>query len=87
MSGPRTFLVEAYVPARSEFEPVLEQARRVAARYGALSAGDAIRHVRSILISDDETCFHLFEAASIDALSSAITATDMRANRIVEVTT
>jgi hypothetical protein len=84
MSAPRTFLVEAYVPARSDFGPVLEQARLVAAPNGP---GDPIRHVRSILLPDDETCFHLYEAASIDALSSAITATDIRANRIVEVTT
>lgn len=83
MSAPRTFLVEAYVPARSDFGPLLEQARRV----GAPGVGDPIRHVRSILLPDDETCFHLYEAASIDALSIAITATDIRAQRIVEVTT
>ena len=83
MAASRTFLVEAYASERSQLGPILDQARRAAGgRHGTV-----IRHLRSILVPDDETCFHLFEAESIDALSVAIMATGIQASRIVEVAT
>ena len=84
MRAPRTFLVEAYAPAASDLTTLLEQARRAAATEGAQRA---VLHVRSILVADDETCFHLFEAESIEDVSSAVSAARIRANRIVEVAT
>ena len=80
----RTFLVEAYAPAESELVTLLDQARRAAVP-GA--PGEPIEHVRSFLVAEDETCFHLFEATSIDALRAAMVAVDIHANRIVEVAT
>ena len=82
MSPVRTFLVEAYAPAQAEFTSLLEQARLAAA---ASEAGAAIRHLRSILVRDDETCFHLFEAESVAAVTAAMAAAEVRAQRIVEV--
>ena len=84
MPAPRTFLVEAYAPAASDLATLLDQARRAAATQGA---DQAVMHVRSILVAEDETCFHLFEAKSIEAVSSAVAAAHIHANRIVEVTT
>lgn len=63
-----SFLVETYTPRPAETAlPSLaaqaEEAAQVASR-----AGIDIHHVRSFLAPDDEVCFHLFEAASADAV-------------------
>lgn len=79
----RTFLVEAYAPASSTLDRISEQAQL--AEIGA-SPVSSIRHIRSILVRDDEMCFHLFEAESADALVKAVQSADMTAPRIVEVT-
>jgi len=84
MTTPRTFLVEAYAPAQSEFDGLLEQARRAGESH---AAGAPVRHVRSILVAEDETCFHLYEAGSLEAIAQAVSAADIHAQRIVEVRT
>jgi uncharacterized protein DUF4242 len=84
MPAPRTFLVEAYAPAASNLTTLLDQARRATAMEGT---EHAVLHIRSILVAEDETCFHLFEADSIEAVSAVVTAAHIHANRIVEVTT
>lgn len=83
MQAPRTFLVEAYAPAASDLATLLDQAHRAAAD----GTEHPVLHIRSILVAEDETCFHLFEAESIEAVSSAVSAAHIRANRIVEVAT
>ena len=83
MSTIRTFLAEAYAPSSAEFAVLLEQARHAAAQRSRSGAG--IRHVRSILVREDETCLHLFEAESVEALAGALQAAALRAHRIVEV--
>lgn len=81
MSATRTFLVEAYAPAASEVDRVSAQARL------AVSAGPPIvRHIRSILVPEDELCLHLFEADSAAVLAVAVGGAAMTAPRIVEVT-
>jgi hypothetical protein len=82
MPPSRTFLVEAYAPAESELLTVLEQARRAAA---VLDEGQIVLHVRSILVAEDETCFHLYQADSLETVSAAISAAEIHATRIVEV--
>jgi hypothetical protein len=82
MSSGRTFLVEAYAPASSEFINLAEQARRAA---GDGAEEGLIRHLRTILVPEDEICFHLYEAESADSVEQAIRGADMRAQRIVEV--
>ena len=77
-------MVEAYAPFRSEFDRLEEQARRA----GDLQASDRpVVHMRTILVAEDETCFHLYEASSIEAIAEAMSAADIQAQRIVEVTT
>ena len=80
MSALKTFLAEAYAPSRADVSALVEQAQRVA----EMSPG-VIHHLRSMLVRDDETCFHLFEAESIDSLSIAMDKVALRAHRVVEV--
>ena len=82
VTANRTFLVEAYAPASSSLELLAEQALRAATE--AVSAG-SLCHIRSILIAEDETCFHLYEADSAETVARAMSAVAVHANRIVEV--
>jgi len=78
MTVLRTFLVEAYAPASSDPDWLASQADSAATT-------DSIHRLRSILVPEDEICFHLFEAESADSLASAIAGAELRAQRIVEV--
>ena len=82
MTALRTFLVEAYAPASSEYVTLATEADRAARPTAEV---EPIRHLHSFLVPEDETCFHVFEAESADSLAQAVAATDMRAQRIVEV--
>jgi hypothetical protein len=81
MTPLRTFLVESYAPASSDFGPLAAQAQQAAA---SSPASDLVRYVRSILVPEDEICFHLFEAASASSVEAAIGTVPIRAQRIVE---
>lgn len=83
MPTRRTFLVEAYAPSSTELDRISEQARLAVS---AASTPQSVRHLRSILVPEDELCFHLFEAESADRLAAAIDSAAMTAPRIVEVT-
>jgi hypothetical protein len=82
MSSTRVFLVEAYAAASSEVDSLSAAAGRVG---GGSVGARAIRHIRSILVPEDETCLHLYEAESAESLADAIKVAAMRAERIVEV--
>ena len=71
------FLIEVYAP-RSTDVTELEAAARVAAREAS-----GVRYVESIYVSEDETCFHLFEAPSRVAVSRAANAAPMAVQRVV----
>jgi hypothetical protein len=43
-----------------------------------------IRYLRSVLVRADETCFHLFDAVSADAVAEVARRADLRYERIVE---
>jgi hypothetical protein len=63
------FLAEAYV-ARSRAGDSSRDAQRARAAAEQLSReGTCVRYVRTTLLPDDETCFHVFEALSADAVS------------------
>jgi hypothetical protein len=83
MPDTRTFMVEAYAPASSDFPTLSEHARRAE---GIDAAAARIKHLRSILVPDDEICFHLHEADSADTVAHALHVGGLRAQRIVEVT-
>ncbi len=46
--------------------------------------GTRVRHVRSILIPEDETCIHLYRAASIEAVRVAAARASLRLDRLTE---
>lgn len=62
------FLVELYVPRTEAASTAAsaERARRAAQELS--SEGTTIRYLRSIFVPDDETCFQLYTAASIEAV-------------------
>jgi Protein of unknown function (DUF4242) len=79
-----TFLVEAHEP-RSRAGTLSElEARAGAAAADLSSVGTAVRYVRSFFVPEDETCFHVFEATSADAVRAASERAGLAAQRIVE---
>lgn len=73
------FLVEGYLP-RLDADGRADIVARV--RAAAEEAG--VRYLRSIFVPDDETCFHLFVGASVDAVRLATERAEIRCHRIVE---
>lgn len=66
-----TYLIEAYLPQSSSAE-ARDAGRRARAAAAALAReGTPIRYVRTTFLPEDETCFHLFEAGSADAVAEA----------------
>lgn len=76
-----SFLVEGYLAA-----PDHAQLASLAQRVRALEAGEAIRHVGSLILLEDEICFHIFEAPSAAALVEASQRAGLEYDRIVETT-
>jgi hypothetical protein len=82
-SNVESYLVEIYVPGTHAHD-VRATARRARAAARKLSReGTSVRYVRTTLIPGDETCFHLFEAASCDAVAEACRLAGLETPRIV----
>jgi len=80
----KSYLVELYSPAGSETGPQgVEQIRAAAAALAG--EGTDVRYLRSFFIPTDETCFHLFEAASEEAIAQVSRRAAFDYERIVEV--
>ena len=63
-----SFLIESYVP-RSRHEEVSKATRLLRAAAEQLAReGTPVRYVRTTFLPDDETCFHIFEAPSHEAV-------------------
>jgi Protein of unknown function (DUF4242) len=63
-----TYLVEAYMP-RSHAQEARAAGRRARTAAEEVSReGTPVRYVRTTFLPDDETCFHLFEAASAEGV-------------------
>ena len=77
-----SFLVETYTPAGAVLAEIEARARRAAAELQ--QAGSSVRYLRSILVPDDETCFHLFVASSVEAVRAASERAGLSPQRIVE---
>ena len=65
-----SFLAEVYTPVTAAVAEFEARARLAAADLSA--AGTPVRYVRAIFVPDDETCFHLFEADSPEAVDEAM---------------
>jgi hypothetical protein len=70
------YLVEVFVPNRGD---ALARARADAER---LSRSRGIRYVRTILVAEDEVCFHVLDATSADLVGAAAKAGAVPVERI-----
>ena len=78
----RRFLAERYLP-QSDQAAAGHGARRLEAAAAELSSeGTLVRHLRAIFVPEDETCFHVFEAVSPEAVGAAGRRADVTLGRI-----
>jgi len=77
-SNRRFFLVERYIPSVSASSVGLAVDRLP-------RTGPEVRHLYSVLVTDEETCLSVFEAADPGAVGAANDRADFRLDRIVEV--
>ena len=77
------YLVESYIPRSRarEARAAGRDARRAAEELAR--EGTPVRYVRTTLLPDDETCFHIFEAASEEAVGEACRRAGIATGRIV----
>ncbi len=73
-----TYLVEIYAPGTVVVDDLAERAVVVA------RASPGVHYLRSIFVPEDETCFHLFDAASPEALRAAGREAGIEFPRILE---
>lgn len=76
-----TYLIEAYL-AGGDVTDLQDRARAAAETMS--NEGHAVRYLRSVLVRADETCFHLFEAASQEIVAELARRAGLRYERIVE---
>ena len=74
-------MVERYLAGWSATE-IASLMQRVAARNEVFEV-TGVRHIRSIVIPEDETCFCLFEAADAGRVLAANEAADLPCHRVV----
>ena len=63
-----SYLVEVYLPRSRPQEAGVIGSRARAAAEELSREGTPVRYVRTTFLPDDETCFHLFEAASAEVV-------------------
>jgi hypothetical protein len=80
-----SFLLESYTPHHepAALAQLTDRARDAA--QAATREGVEVRHVRSFLAPDDDTCFHIFEAPSAAAVARASELVNLDHERITEV--
>jgi hypothetical protein len=78
------FLVELYVPRADAASMGLEVERAREAAQELSRQGLVVRYVRSIFVPDDETCFHLYKASSVEAVRQVGSRAGLRFERISE---
>jgi hypothetical protein len=81
------FLVELYV-SRGDAHTIDGTAERARLAAEELSrTGGAVRYVRSIFVPEDETCFCLYEADSVESVREAARRAALPFERITEAFT
>jgi Protein of unknown function (DUF4242) len=80
------YLVEAYLPRVRESELAQQAGRARAAADELTREGTAsVRYLRAIFLPSEETCFHLYEATSVDEVCEASTRAGITCERLVDV--
>jgi hypothetical protein len=77
------YLVETYVPSPQPRDARAAGRRARAAARKVSRRGVSVRYVRTTLVPGDETCFHVFEAASHDAVAEVCRLAGIESPRIV----
>lgn len=78
-----SYLLELYLPKAGTLPRASEVARRIA-EAGASEGRARFRYVRTLFVAEDETCFHVFEAPSRDALVEAARRAGLPRVRVTE---
>jgi hypothetical protein len=79
-----SYLVELYQP-RSRADQLTQASARLRAAAAELSSeGTPVRYLRGLFLPEDETCLHLFEADSREAVDEASRRAELAYDRIVE---
>jgi hypothetical protein len=77
-----SYLVETYLPRGYVLSEAV--ARMRAAAEASSLQGVPVRYLRSIFVPEDETCFHLLEGPSTDAVAQVGERAGLVGNRVVE---
>jgi muconolactone delta-isomerase len=83
----RTYLLELYAPNATPQAVRDAAAHAQQAAHELCAEGTSIRYLRSVFVPDDETCFHLYAADSIETLHAAAARAGLSDGRIVEAIT
>jgi len=78
-----SYLVEIYVPGTQALDARAAGRRARSAARQLSREGLSVRYVRTTLVPGDETCFHVFEAASHGAVAEACRLAGLETPRIV----
>jgi hypothetical protein len=76
-----SWLVEGYASGSTDLAEIEERAREAASRLTL--SGTPVRYVRTIFVREDETCFHVFEAPSVESVREAARRALLSVQRIV----
>ena len=77
------YLVESYIPrSRAREARAAGRDARTAAEE-LVREGTPVRYVRTTLLPDDETCFHIFDATTEEAVGEACRRAGIATGRIV----
>ena len=81
------FLLELYVPGADAVAEDTGPCRVRRAAEELAAEGRPIRHVRSMFVAAEETCFELYEAASVSDVEAAAARAGVTRDRIVHALT
>ena len=81
------YLVELYMPRTEILAAGQSAARTRLAAEELTREGTPVRYLRSIFVPDDETCFFLCEAASVEAVRETARRAALSFERIAETAT
>jgi hypothetical protein len=77
-----SFLLELYLPRGGSLEEAVARVRGLT--QAAAGAGLSVRYLRSLHLAEEETCFHVLEAPSREALLEAARRCGLADARVIE---